>query len=104
MDKTAIKIKQTWPKLVDSLNRKKPEHRDSFTDMHLGLFAEEAMQEKLKLARDKGRGGWWSTDCDTAHLKQLLTEHVEKGDMRDVMNLAAMIYFRESAEIESLKD
>ncbi len=29
----------------------------------------------------------------------MLKEHVEKGDMRDVMNIAAMIYYREYAGI-----
>lgn len=62
--------------------------------------AANAMQEKLQLARVKGRGGWWNSDeCTIEHLRTLLREHVEKGDMRDVLNLAAMVYVREIADM-----
>lgn len=76
-----------------------PEFRDEFMDNELVNSAKKAMEEKLKAARNKGRGGWWSDDCKAESLKEMLKEHVEKGDMRDVMNIAAMIYYRESAGI-----
>ena len=53
------------------------------------------MKEKLSKARDKGRGGWWDKEqCSIDSLKHLLKEHVEKGDMIDVLNIAAMIQVR----------
>jgi len=68
-------------------------------DMRLLDLAQRAMREKLSLARRKGRGGWWNqAECSIDHLKALLSDHVEKGDMRDVMNLAAMVYLREVAD------
>lgn len=69
---------------------------DMRADYRLVDYARRAMQEKLAVARDKGRGGWWNPEqCDIDELRRMLREHVEKGDMRDVMNIAAMIYVRE---------
>tara|TARA_R110002124_G_scaffold80776_4_gene213543 strand:+ start:650 stop:970 length:321 start_codon:yes stop_codon:yes gene_type:complete len=76
-----------------------PEFRDEFMDKELVDLAKIAMKEKLEITRKKGRGGWWSDDCKTETLKEMLKKHVEKGDMRDVMNIAAMIYYREYAGI-----
>ena len=68
-------------------------------DERLVRHAAEAMREKLKLARVRGRGGWWNSDeCTIDDLRSLLREHIEKGDMRDVLNLAAMVYVREIAD------
>lgn len=73
---------------------------DMIADDKLVLHASEAMREKLKMARVKGRGGWWSDEeCTVEHLRSLLREHLEKGDMRDVMNLAAMVYVREITDV-----
>ena len=73
---------------------------DKLADDRLVRHAANAMQEKLQLARVKGRGGWWNSDeCTIEHLRTLLREHVEKGDMRDVLNLAAMVYVREIADL-----
>lgn len=73
---------------------------DIIADDKLVHYASDAMREKLKLARVRGRGGWWSSDeCTIAELRSLLREHVDKGDMRDVLNLAAMIYVREIADM-----
>ena len=61
--------------------------------------ARDGMLQKLKAAREKGRGGWWNKDeCSVGYLKVLLFEHIAKGDMRDVMNLAAMIHVRTIAD------
>ena len=89
-------IKSKWASIVKRIGNIQPEFRDEFMDNELANSAKRAIEEKLEIARQKGRGGWWSTDCDTDSLKQLLVEHIEKGDMRDVMNIAAMIYYRES--------
>ena len=59
--------------------------------------AAEAMTEKLAVCRNKGRGGWHSPKCSNARLREMLRSHVEKGDMADVLNLAAMILVREQA-------
>ncbi len=48
------------------------------------------MKLKLAEARGKGRGGWEA--CDEPTLMTMLREHVEKGDMRDVANIAMMIW------------
>lgn len=73
-------------------------------DMRLLDLAQRAMRGKLALARMKGRGGWWNdTECSIEHLRALLREHVEKGDMRDVMNLAAMVFVREVADAQPNK-
>jgi hypothetical protein len=77
---------------------------DKLADDRLVRHAANAMQEKLQLARVKGRGGWWNSDeCTIEHLRTLLREHVEKGDMRDVLNLAAMVYVREIADMRPNK-
>lgn len=96
-------IKSKWASIAKQIVNIKPEFRDEFMDNELANSAKRAIEEKLEMARQKGRGGWWSTDCDTENLKQVLAEHIEKGDMRDVMNIAAMIYYRESAGIESIQ-
>ena len=74
-----------------------------FTEMLFDEFllnaARDGMLQKLKAAREKGRGGWWNQDeCSIGYLKELLCEHLAKGDMRDVMNLAAMIHVRTIAD------
>lgn len=72
---------------------------DEMADANLVQYAHRAMEQKLALARSKGRGGWWNADeCPVALLREMLRSHVDKGDMRDVLNLAAMIYVREVAD------
>lgn len=103
MKTAAEQINEKWPHIANSIGNIAPEFRNEFMDNELTNSVKKAMEEKLELAREKGRGGWWSTDCDTTYLKQILKEHIDKGDMRDVMNIAAMIFYRESAGIESIK-
>jgi hypothetical protein len=50
------------------------------------------MMDKLEKARDKGRGGWHSASIE--YLEELLLDHISKGDMRDVANIAMFIYYR----------
>jgi hypothetical protein len=61
------------------------------------LVAKAAMDMRLKLQkkRTQGFGGWYKrSGMSNEELKQMLKEHVEKGDMVDVLNLAGMIHFR----------
>ena len=69
-------------------------------DKMLQRVATLTMGKKLELARKKGRGGWWNDSCSTNDLKLMLKDHVEKGDMRDVMNISAMIYIRETVGLD----
>jgi len=64
---------------------------------HAGVrdFA-EAMKAKLDLKREQGRGGWHDPEqCSLERLYILLADHVRKGDMVDIGNLAMMIWNRE---------
>lgn len=64
-------------------------------DSLLLISATQAMQRKLEKKRNDGIIGWHTGSCSNSLLKKMLAEHVEKGDMIDVMNLSAMIYTRE---------
>lgn len=76
----------------DVLHRKMDEAMDE-------LLVQEAarlMRNKLAVARLKGRGGWWNpAECTVRGLQTMLEDHVDKGDPVDIMNIAAMIAFRE---------
>lgn len=64
-------------------------------DRELVAYTQKAMREKLAAARQKGRRGWWKKDeCTIADLANLLDQALEKGDMIDVINYAAMIEVR----------
>ncbi len=72
---------------------------EALADDRLTIYARMAMKDKLKISRSKGRGGWWCVDeCDVAYLREFLRQQIHKGDMVDVMNVAAMIYARECAD------
>ena len=94
-------LKENWKRHLKRIMQLKPEERDKEADQYLVAYAQKAMGEKLEAARNKGRGGWWSTECDTGDLLEMLKAHVDKGDMRDVMNIAAMIYFRQESGVVS---
>ena len=65
-------------------------------DNILVVIAQRAMRAKLRQKRGEGRGGWWRKRVLTdSQLCSLLADHVKKGDMVDVMNIAAMIYLRQ---------
>ena len=77
---------------------------ERYADRKLVRMADNAMEEKLAAAREKGRGGWWDQEvCSVEYLRELLQHHMAKGDMRDVVNLAAMIYIREIVDSEEPK-
>ena len=52
------------------------------------------MTQKLEKKRKSGRHGWFGPNCSNRLLKQILSENMAKGDMIDVINLAAMIHAR----------
>lgn len=55
----------------------------------------EAMLAKLTKKRAEGRGGWNKPEqCTVDFLRELLLEHVRKGDPVDIANLAMMIWNR----------
>jgi len=69
---------------------------DLVMDAELSLYIRDCMANKLEKKRKDGRGGWWNPDIAmNEKLKEMLTEHIEKGDMIDVINLSAMIMVRE---------
>ena len=86
--------------MMDDLHNDPISTPDEVADSYLLLLARQGMSDKLADARDKGRGGWWSEECSNSDLLDMLKDHIHKGDMRDVMNLAAMIYCRETLGIE----
>jgi hypothetical protein len=64
-------------------------------DAMLVELAGAAMAAKLAKKREDGRGGWHLPDpAMDANLRKALREHLDKGDMVDVLNLAAMIHVR----------
>ncbi len=72
---------------------------DHFADDRLCVWSSTLMREKLSESRSKGRHGWYDDKvCSLDDLKGMLTKAVDKGDMVDVMNFAAMIKIRECAE------
>lgn len=58
-------------------------------DIAVDQFA-ELMKAKMAASRAKGRFGW--QECPEYYLLVMLEEHIEKGDMRDVANIAMMIH------------
>jgi len=57
--------------------------------------AQEAMERRLDEKAQQGCHGWHGPECTNGELLEMLKRNVEKGEMVDVMNLAAMIYARE---------
>ena len=52
------------------------------------------MSDKLYDKREEGKGGWHTTECSNDYLMDQLKEHINKGDMIDVINFAGMIHVR----------
>lgn len=64
-------------------------------DRELVSYTQKAMRETLAHARQKGRRGWWrKSECTIEHLESLLQSAIDKGDMIDIINYAAMIEIR----------
>lgn len=67
------------------------------------LQAAVAMADKMQLSRDKGRFGWHDpAACHTRTLMDSMLNHIVKGDLVDVMNLAMMVWLRQ--EIDQMED
>ena len=77
---------------------------DIEADDYLVRTCASAMVDKLAWSRAKGRGGWHTPQCSDDRLRQMLRDHVEKGDMVDVLNLAGMILVRRMARIQGERD
>lgn len=75
---------------------------DETADNMLVAITSRAMQEKLEKKRYDGRSGWHTDACSIAFLEELLEEHIAKGDMVDVINIAAMIMVRNMFNSDSL--
>ncbi len=81
---------------MNELQRMFIERTDNdMADSLMVMAVTDAMGEKLEKKRDEGRGGWFGPQCSNGKLKEMLKEHIQKGDMIDVMNLAGMIWMRE---------
>lgn len=65
-------------------------------DLIMAQYAYQSMLAKLNEKRDEGRHGWFNDYCSKAELLEMLKEHVEAGDMVDVLNIAGMILAREA--------
>lgn len=57
-----------------------------------------AMKEKMAINRARGRSGW--QDCELQYLWDMLREHVEKDDLRDVAIIAMMIWHNSMRHVE----
>lgn len=87
-------------KLMASLVSKpsQPAHAAQHLDaIAVDTFA-AAMNAKLSEARAKGRSGWQDKSACSQHsLSNMLREHVEKGDPRDVANFCMFLHQRGEA-------
>ena len=69
-------------------------------DLAVDTFAQH-MKAKMALSRSKGRSGWQA--CSEAYLLDMLRNHVDKGDMRDVGCIAMMVHLnRMSTDLTQL--
>jgi hypothetical protein len=67
---------------------------DQNADQMLVEKVAHEMGKKLSQKRDAGYKGWHGPNCTNEILLEALKEHVEKGDMVDVINYAGMILCR----------
>lgn len=93
---------------LDAVTDRPDMHRlmqDHHNDMDAILQAAGAQAEKMYSSLLKGRGGWWDpARCSPQGLLIQLIEHIEKGDMVDVMNFAMMLWFRADPETDSERE
>lgn len=96
-----IELRRVW-KRVEQIRAKqaaKPKHSPlpialqsgevHTDDLAVDRFSAE-LKDKLRVSREKGRGGWEETD--PTELSVMLREHVEKGDPRDVANYCVFLW------------
>lgn len=90
-----------FPKIADRIRaaltavlHNRPAQEQHPDDMAVDSFA-LAMKVKLAEARAKGRSGWQDKDdCPQQRLSDMLRNHVEKGDPRDVANFCMFLHQR----------
>ncbi len=90
-----LQLSENARRLCRGLNMRLVSYSDPAIDDYMVEWAAARMKEKMASARKKGRGGWHTPNCTTEELRQKLREHIDKGDMVDVLNLAGMILLRE---------
>jgi len=90
-----IKLIFTEIRKMSQIDADKGFDLDDAADASLVTYAGLAMISKLKASREKGRSGWWREEVTINDLMRMLLDHIRKGDMRDVMNIAGMIYVRD---------
>lgn len=76
-----------WPKIAAPAPVASPEQHPD--DVAVDMFA-KAMKGKLAQARAKSRSGWQT--CNKYELSNMLRDHVEKGDPRDVANFCMFLH------------
>ena len=64
-------------------------------------FASHEMSNRLCTQREHGFHGWHGPNCTNQDLIERLKKNLEKGDLIDVLNLAAMALAREHLYGES---
>lgn len=73
--------------------------QDKAVDILMVKRVSTAMELKLSQKRSEGHGGWHDPlRCDISELKEMLLNHIDKGDWVDILNFAGMIYVRTEME------
>lgn len=68
---------------------------NEMADISMIDLVSTAMKEKMHKKALEGRGGWYKLhEVKNEILIKMLKRHVDKGDMIDVLNFAAMIHVR----------
>lgn len=90
----ALKAMRAEIERLRSAQEQAAEREQHPDDVAVDQFA-EALKAKLAEARTKGRSGWQDKiDCPQQRLSNMLRDHVEKGDPRDVANFCMFLYQR----------
>lgn len=80
--------------MIEQALAAKPEQA-SHPDTQAVYRCADAMADKMRESRIKGRSGWDNKEqCSAQYLSDLLRSHVEKGDPIDVANFAMMLHQR----------
>lgn len=96
-----VELRRVWTKVeqIRAKHAAKPKHsplpiKSPTVDVHTDDLAVDRfsaeLKDKLRLSREKGRGGWET--ADPAELSVMLREHVDKGDPRDVANYCMFLW------------
>lgn len=70
-------------------NEEIAETLDACNDFHT------LMRNRLRLAFEAGKRGWWRDEESTFYFKARLRENADKGQWVDVANYAMMLYWKE---------